>query len=60
MLYFKHASQVDPRSDGQQLTQKSYKKVLTIQKENGQPYYFCGQLTMSYRDIVCTSFMLES
>ena len=42
MLYFKHASQVDPRSAGQQLTQMLYEKRLRIQKECGWPYNICG------------------
>ena len=42
MLYFKHASQVNPWLAGQWLTQMSYEKRLRIQKECGWPYDFCG------------------
>ena len=38
---------------------KVIQKMLRIQKECSQPYDFYGQLTMSYKGIVCTSFMLK-
>ena len=54
MLYFKHVSRVDPRLAGSGLTQKSYKKVLRIQKECDWPYDFCGAAdNVIWRHCVC-------